>query len=88
MEAGSSSAVIDTRVKNNAHQSQQQVRVDEILMKSSQHYYEILFRTVLTIIEEEMAFQKFKPLMERQMKNGVKFGSTDKCDAKALCRIY
>ena len=72
----------ETSVKNNAQRSQQQVRVDEILMKSSQHY-EILFRTVLTIIEA-MAFQKLKPLTELQMKNGVKFGSTDKCDAKAL----
>ena len=86
VEAGSSSDVIDTSVKNNAQQSQQQVRVDEILMKSSQHYYEVLFHSVLTIIEE-MAFQKLKPIMELQMKNGVKFGSTDKCDAKACAEF-
>ena len=87
VEAGSSSDVIDMSVKYNAQQSQQQVRVDKIMRKSSQYYYEILFRTVLTIIEEEMAFQKLKPLMELQMKNGVKFGLTDKCDAKACAEF-
>lgn len=55
-----------------------QKRVDEMVISNSFEYHQKLFTTVLTIVEEELAFLKLKPLMELQVKNGLKLGSTDK----------
>lgn len=46
--------------------------VDNALISSSISYYTKLFRTVMYIVEDELAFVKLKGLMQLQMKNGVK----------------
>ena len=53
-------------------------------IKTSPVYYEVLFKTALYIVEEEVAFWKFKSLVDLQRWNGVKAGSTDKIN-KTMC---
>ena len=53
-------------------------------IKTSRGYYEVLFETALYIVEEELAFQKFKSLFDLQRQNGIKGGSTDKLN-KTVC---
>ena len=55
-----------------------QRKVDEQISSASKGYYEKLFRSVLYLVEEELAFNKLKGLMDLQMRNGVRFGTTDK----------
>ena len=62
-----------------------QTRIDTGIATSSYIYFEKLFRTVLYLVEEEIAFAKLKSLMTLQMNNGLKFGSTDKWNNQA-CR--
>ena len=50
--------------------------------KTSQVYYEALFKTALYIVQEEVAFRKFKSLVDLQRRNGVKAESTDKLKTK------
>ena len=50
--------------------------------KTSQVYYEALFKTALYIVKEEVAFRKFKSLVDLQRWNGVKEESTDKLKTK------
>ena len=38
-------------------------RVDENIINNSKEYYRVLFRTVLTLLEEELAFTKFAVLV-------------------------
>ena len=59
-------------------------RVDEMIIKTSHAYYEALFKTGLYIVEEEVAFQKSKSLVDLQRWNGVKAGSTDNLN-KTVC---
>ena len=53
-------------------------------IKTSGAYHEVLFKTALYIVEEEVTFQKFKNLVNLQRRNGVKAGSTDKFN-KTVC---
>ena len=47
-------------------------------IKTSHVYYKVLFEAGLYIVKQEVAFQKFKSLVDLQRRNGVKAGSTDK----------
>ena len=62
-----------------------QQRVDVGITNASGAYYEKLFRTILYLVEEELAFTKLKGLMELQMRNGIPFGTVDKVNNKS-CR--
>ena len=53
-------------------------------IKTSGAYHEVLFKTALYIVEEEVTFRKFKNLVNLQRRNGVKAGSTDKFN-KTVC---
>ena len=53
-------------------------------IKTSCAYYEVLFKTALYMVEEEVAFRKFKSLVDLQRRNRVKAGSTDKLN-KTVC---
>ena len=59
-----------------------QGKIDEMTTKTSQVYYEALFKTALYIVKEEVAFRKFKSLVDLQRRNGVKAESTDKLKTK------
>ena len=41
----------------------------------------------MTIVEEEFAFRKLKPLLEIQVGNGIKVGSDDKTNDKPYAEI-
>ena len=43
-----------------------QKRVDETITNNSKEYYKVFFRTVLTLLEQELAFKKFASLVKRQ----------------------
>ena len=62
-----------------------QTRIETVIASSSGAYYEKLFRTVLYLVEEELAFTKLKGLMNLQMRNGLRFGTTDKTNNES-CR--
>ena len=64
---------------------QQQYSIDTGITTSSYTYFEKLFRTVLYLGEEEIAFTKLKSFMTLQMNNELKFGTTDKWNNEA-CR--
>ena len=77
-----SSAVATASSTSNSNQqslsTNENKRVDDLLVSTLFEYYKELFSTVLTIAEEELAFLKLKPLMLMQMRNGLKLGSVDK----------
>ena len=49
--------------------------VDSMILESSKTLHTILMNTALTIALEEMSFLKFKPLIEVQIRNGVKLSA-------------
>ena len=51
-----------------------QGKVNEMTIKTSCAYYEFLFKTTLYIVKEEVAFRKFKSLVDLQRRDGVKAG--------------
>ena len=51
-----------------------QGKVNEMTIKTSCAYYEFLFKTTLYIVKEEVAFRKFKCLVDLQRRDGVKAG--------------
>ena len=65
-------------------EKRKQGKVDEMTIKASCAYYKVLFKTALYTVEEEVAFRKFKSLVDLPRRNGVKAGSTDKLN-KTLC---
>ena len=54
-----------------------QKRVNETIINNSKEYYRVLFRTVLTLLEEELAFTKFASLVKLQKEPGTRV-TTDK----------
>lgn len=50
-------------------------------------YYHRLLETVLYLVEEESVFTKHQGLVEIHIRNGLKFGSTDKLNGKACSEI-
>ena len=64
-----------------------QFSIDAGIATSSYTYFEKLFRTVLFLVEEEIAVTKLKSLITLPMKNGLKFGSTDKWNNKTFREI-
>ena len=52
--------------------------VSESFLARNTNHYEKLFRTVLFLLEEELAFTKLQPLMKLQKSNGLSLMSLDK----------
>ena len=75
---------VTTEQQRIVQEKHMQGKVDEMTIKTSCAYYEVLFKTTLYTVEEEVAFQKFKSLVDFQTWNGVKAGSTDKLN-KTVC---
>ena len=61
--------------------------VDHTFQNISTEHYTKLFRTILMILEEELAFTKLEPLIILQRKNGVKLFSADKCNNFACSEL-
>ena len=49
--------------------------VDSMTLQSSKTLHTILINTALTIALEKMSFLKFKPLIELQIRNGIKLSA-------------
>ena len=75
---------VTTEQQRIVREKHKQGKVDEMTIKTSCAYYEVLFKTALYTVEEEVAFQKFKSLVDFQTWNGIKAGSTDKLK-KTVC---
>ena len=75
---------VTTEQQPKFREKHKQGKVDEMTIKTSRAYYEVLFETALYIVEEEVAFQKFISLVDLQRQNGIKGGSTDKLN-KTVC---
>ena len=45
--------------------------VDENIISNSKEYYRVLFQTELMLLDEELAFTKFSPLVKLQKKSGT-----------------
>ena len=73
---------VTTEQQPKVGEKHKQGKVDEMTIKTSRVYYEVLFKTALYIVKEEVAFWKFKGLVDLQRWNGVKAGSTDKLKTK------
>ena len=50
---------ITTEQQPNIGEKLKQGKVDEMAIKTSHAYYEVLYKTALHIVEEEVVFQKF-----------------------------
>ena len=74
--------VVTTEQQPKVGEKHKQGKIDEMTTKTSQVYYEALFKTALYIVKEEVAFRKFKSLVDLQRRNGVKAESTDKLKTK------
>ena len=57
-------------------------------IKTSREYYEVLFKTALYIVEEEVAFKNFISLVDLQIQNSVKAGSKDNVQINSMHRNY
>ena len=73
---------VTTEQQSKVGEKHKQGKIDEMTTKTSQVYYEALFKTALYIVKEEVAFRKFKSLVDLQRWNGVKEESTDKLKTK------
>ena len=73
---------VTTEQQSKVGEKHKQGKIDEMTTKTSQVYYEALFKTALYIVKEEVAFRKFKSLVDLQRRNGVKEESTDKLKTK------
>ena len=86
-----SSAVATASNTSNSNQqsvsTNENKRVDDLLVSASFEYYKKLFSTVLTMAKEELAFLKLKSLMLMQMRNGLKLGSVDKINEMAYAEM-
>ena len=69
---------VTTEQQPKVGEKRKQGKVNEMTIKTSCAYYEVLFKTTLYIVKEEVAFQKFKSLVDLQRRSGVKAGSTYK----------
>ena len=49
-----------------------QKRVDENIINNSKEYYRVLFRTILTLLKEELTFTKFAPFVKLQEESGIR----------------
>ena len=61
--------------------------VSESFLASNTNHYEKLFRTVLFLLEEELAFTKLQPLMKLQKNNGLGLMSLDKINHVACAKF-
>ena len=73
---------VTTEQQPKVGEKRKQGKVNEMTIKTSCAYYEVLFKTTLYIVKEEVAFRKFKSLVDLQRRNGVKAESTDKLKTK------
>ena len=77
-------AALTTEQHPKVGEKRKQRKVDEMSIKTSSAFYGILFKTAFYIVEEEVAFQKFKSLVDLRWRNGVKAGTTYKLN-KTVC---
>ena len=77
-------AALTTEQHPEVGEKRKQRKVDEMSIKTSSAFYGIRFKTVFYIVEEEVAFQKFKSLVDLRRRNGVKEGTTYKLN-KTVC---
>ena len=80
-------ATVTTEQHAKVEEKRKQGKVDKMSIKTSSAYYGILFKTAFYIVEEEVAFQKFKSLVDLQRRNGVKAGTTYKLNKTACLEV-
>ena len=64
-----------------------QKSVDTMIIDNSSNYYKVLFRSVLFLLEEEMAFTKMPRLLKLQKDSGLKLSYNDKLNTKAAVEM-
>ena len=55
---------VTTKQQPKVAEKRKQGKADEMAIKTSRAYYEVLFKTALYIADKEVAFRKFKSLVD------------------------
>ena len=58
-----------------------------MIIDNSSNYYKVLFRSVLFLLEEEMAFTKVPRLAKLQKDSGLKLSYNEKLNTKAAVEM-
>ena len=64
-----------------------QKSVDTMIIDNGSNYYKVLFRLVLFLLEEEMAFTKMSRLVKLQKDSGLKLSYNDKLNTTAAVEM-
>ena len=79
--------VSDEAGTSNVNLQPTQPPVSESFLASNTNHYEKLFRAVLFLLEEQLAFTKLQPLMKLQKNNGLGLMSLDKINHVACAEF-
>ena len=86
-DANSSDSTPSTSQQPTASLPAGQKSVDTMIIDNSSNYYKVLFRSVLFLLEEEMAFTKMPRLVKLQKDSGLKLSYNDKLNTKAAVEM-